>query len=155
MTTQQSLISLVIFINLPSKTLTGILAGISLAGYLQGNHRIGPSPPSHDYWKKHYKSCNPSFNITQCNEAVATDIIFSDVPAVDDGSTMAKFFCGRNTLVCDAYGITSTKQVIFTLADNIRKRGGLNTLISDRGSYEMSKSKKVTDLLRSLFIADY
>ena len=36
-------------------------------------------------------------------------------------ATMAQFFCGRDTLVCDAYGIKSTKQFINTLSDNIRK----------------------------------
>ena len=88
-----------------------------------------------------------------CSEAVATDTIFSDTPAVDDGSTMAKFFCGRDTLVCDAYGIKSTKQFINTLSDNIRKWGAMDTLISDGGKYEISQ--RVTDLLRSLFIQDY
>ena len=72
---------------------------------------------------------------------------------IDDGSTMAQFFCGRDTLVCDAYGIKSTKQFINTLSDNIRKRGAMDTLISDGGKYEISK--RVTDLLRSLFIQDY
>ena len=79
--------------------------------------------------------------------------VFSDTPAIADGSTMAQFFCGQDTLVCDAYGIKSTKQFINTLADNIRNRGAMHPLISDGGSYEISK--KVTDLLRSLFIADY
>ena len=37
--------------------------------------------------KKHFKSRNPVFNIPRCSEAVATDTIFSDTPAVDDGST--------------------------------------------------------------------
>ena len=40
-----------------------------------------------------------------------------------------------------------------TLPDNIRKRGAMDTLISDVGKYEISK--QVTDLLRSLFIQDY
>ena len=71
----------------------------------------------------------------------------------DDGSTMAQFFCGRDTLVCDAYGIKSTKQFINTLSDNIRKRGAMDTLISDGGKYEISK--RVTDVLRSLLIQDY
>ena len=58
----------------------------------------------------------------------------------------------------DAYGdfnehIKSTKQFINTLSDNIRKRGAMDTLISDGGKYEISK--RVTDLLRSLFIQDY
>ena len=113
----------------------------------------GTAPHTQDYIKKHFKSRNPVFNIPRRSEAVATDTIFSDTPAVDDGSTMAQFFCGRDTLVCDAYGIKSTKQFINTLSDNIRKRGAMDTLITDGGKYEISK--QVTDLLRSLFIQDY
>ena len=115
--------------------------------------RHGTAPHTQDYIKKHFKSRNPVFNIPRRSEAVATDTIFSDTPAVDDGSTMAQFFCGRDTLVCDAYGIKSTKQFINTLSDNIRKRGAMDTLISDGGKYEISK--RVTDLLCSLFIQDY
>ena len=115
--------------------------------------RHGTAPHTQDYIKKHFKSRNPVFNIPRCSEAVATDTIFSDTHAVDDGSTMAQFFCGRDTLVCEAYGIKSTKQFINTLSDNIRKRGAMDTLISDGGTYEISK--RVTDLLRSLFIQDY
>ena len=115
--------------------------------------RHGSAPHTQDYIKKHFKSRNPVFNIPRRSEAVATDTIFSDTPAVDDGSTMAQFFCGRDTLVCDAYGIKSTKQFINTLSDNIRKRGAMDTLISDGGKYEISK--RVTDLLCSLFIQDY
>ena len=66
---------------------------------------------------------------------------------------MAQFFCGHDTLVCDAYGIKSTKQFINTLSDNIRKWGAMDTLISDGGKYDISKG--VTDLLQSLFIQDY
>ena len=115
--------------------------------------RHGTAPHTQDYIKKHFKSRNPVFNIPRCSEAVATDTIFSDTPAVDDGSTMAQFFCGRDTLVCDAYGIKSTKQFINTLSDNIRKWGAMDTLIRDGGKYEISK--RVTDLLHSLFIQDY
>ena len=77
--------------------------------------RHGIAPHTQDYIKKHFKSCNPVFNIPRHSEAVATDTIFSDTPAIDDGSTMAQFFFGRDTLVCDAYGIKSTKQFINTL----------------------------------------
>ena len=115
--------------------------------------RDGTAPHTQDYIKKHFKSRNPVFNIPRHSEAVATDTIFSDTPAVDDGSTMAQFFCGRDTLVSDAYGIKSTKQFINTLSDNIRKWGAMDTLISDGGKYEISK--QVTDLLCSLFIQDY
>ena len=115
--------------------------------------RHGTTPHTQDYIKKHFKSRNPVFSIPRCSEAVATDTIFSDTPAVDDGPTMAQFFCGHDTLVCDAYGIKSTKQFINTLSDNIRKWGAMDTLISDGGKYEISQ--RVTDLLHSLFIQDY
>ena len=115
--------------------------------------KYGTAPHTQDYIKKHYKSRIPVFNIPRRSEAVATDTIFSDTPAVDDGSTMAQFFCGHDTLVCDAYGIKSTKPFINTISDNIRKQGAMDTLISDGGKYEISK--RVTDLLSSLFIQDY
>ena len=115
--------------------------------------RHGTAPNTQDYIKNHFKPCNPVFSIPRCSEAVATDTIFSDTTAVDDGSIMAQFFCGHDTLVCDAYGIKSTKQFINTLSDNIRKWGAMDTLISDGGKYDISKG--VTDLLHSLFIQDY
>ena len=115
--------------------------------------RHGTAPNIQDYIKKHFKPCNPVFSIPRCSEAVATDIIFSDTAAVDDGSTMAQFFCGHDTLVCDAYGIKSTKEFINILSDKIRKWGAMDTLISDGGKYDISKG--VTDFLHSLFIQDY
>ena len=160
--TQKSLLfSQPISIRVHPKSLTGILYAHFLHGHPHPASRtLSMSPPgmelaphTQDYIKKHFKSRNPGFNIPRHSEAVATDTIFSDTPAVDDGSTMAQFFCGRDTLVCDAYGIKSTKQFINTLSDNIRKRGAMDTLISDGGKYEISK--QVTDLLRSLFIQDY
>ena len=115
--------------------------------------RNGTAPNTQDYIKNHFKPRNPVSSIPRCSEDLATDTIFSDTPAVDDGSTMAQFFCGHDTLVCDAYGIKSTKQFINTLSDNIRKWGAMDTLISDGGNYDISKG--VTDLLHSLFIQDY
>ena len=115
--------------------------------------RHGTAPNTQDYIKNHFKPRNPVFSIPRCSEDVATDTIFSDTPAVDDGSTMAQFFCGHDTLVCDAYGIKSTKQFINTLSDNISKLGAMDTLISDGGKYDISKG--VIELLHSLFIQDY
>ena len=66
---------------------------------------------------------------------------------------MAQFFVGRDTLVCDAYGIKNQKQFFNTLYDNIKFRGAMTTLITDCGKYEISK--KVADLIKSLFIKQY
>ena len=107
--------------------------------------RYGTAPHSYDDLKKHFKARNPIFNIPRNIKDVATDTVISDTPAVDDGFTMAQFFAGRDTLVCDAYGTKTEKQFINTLADNVRTRGAMDTLISDGGSFEVSK--KVTDFL--------
>ena len=66
---------------------------------------------------------------------------------------MAQFFAGKDTSVCDAYGIKNQKQFINTLYDIIKTRGAMNTIITDGGKYEISKN--VADLLRSLFIEQY
>ena len=84
---------------------------------------------------------------------MATDTAFSDTPAIHDGSTMAQFFVGKATLGCDANMIKSQKQLIYTLYDNIKTRGAMDTIITDGGKNEISK--KVSDLLRSLFIKQY
>ena len=52
---------------------------------------------------------------------------------------MAQFFVGKDTLVCDAYGIKSQKQFINTLCDNIKSRGAMTTIITDGGKYEISR----------------
>ena len=114
--------------------------------------RFGGNVPHHDYLKN-FKSRNPVFNIPRRNEPVPKDTVFSDTPAIHDGSTMAQFFVGKYTLVCDAYGIKSQKQIINTLYDNIKTRGVMDTTITDGGKYEISM--KAADLLRSLFIKQY
>ena len=84
---------------------------------------------------------------------MATDTVFSDTAAIHDGTTMAQFFVHKDTLVCDAYGFKSQKQSINTLYDIIKTRGAMDTIITDGGKYEISR--KVADLLRSLFIKQY
>ena len=53
--------------------------------------------------RKHFQSRFPAFNIPRRNEAVATDTIFSDTPAIDSGVTMAQIFVGKDTLASDVY----------------------------------------------------
>ena len=50
--------------------------------------------------KKHLKSRNPAL---RRHEAIATDTVFSDTPAVDSGVKQAQVFVGMDTLVADAY----------------------------------------------------
>ena len=44
---------------------------------------------------------------------------------------MAHFVFGKDTLVCDAYGIKSQKQLISTIYDNINTTGAMDTIITD------------------------
>ena len=82
----------------------------------------GVSLPNTSPMKKHLKSRNPALNIPRRHEAVATDTVFSDTPAVDSGVKQAQVFVGRDTLVADAYPMKSGKQFVNTLEDNIRRR---------------------------------
>ena len=79
----------------------------------------------HYLLRKHFKSrFLPAHNVLRRQEVVPTDTIFSDTPAVDNGSTCAQIFVGMDTLVTDAYGIKSDGEFVSTLEDNIRKRRG-------------------------------
>ena len=62
----------------------------------------GVSLPNTFPVKKHLKSRNPTLNIPRRHEAVATDTVFSDTPAVDSGVKQAQVFVDRDTVVADA-----------------------------------------------------
>ena len=51
--------------------------------------------------RKHVKSRFPAFTIHRRIEAVATDTIFSYIPAIDFGVTAAQIFVGKDMLVSD------------------------------------------------------
>ena len=103
--------------------------------------------------KKHLKSRNPALNIPRRHEAVATDTVFSDTPAVDSGVKQAQVFIGRDTLVADAYQMKSGKQFVNTLEDNIRSGGAMDKLFSDSAKTEISN--KVMDILRAHHISNW
>ena len=44
------------------------------------------------------------------SEPVATDTMYSDIPAMDDGSTYVQIFVGTKTIVTDVYGMKTDKQ---------------------------------------------
>jgi hypothetical protein len=95
--------------------------------------------------KHTFKSSNARLNITRSSEAVACDVVYSDVPAADNGATAAVIFAGLDTQVTDIYGIETE--------DNIQYHGAPTKLISDRAQVEISK--KVLDILRTLCIGDW
>ena len=104
-------------------------------------------------YEKHLKSRNPALNIPRRHEAVATDTVFSDTPAVDSGIKQAQVFAGRDTLVADAYPMKSGKQFVNTLEDNIRRRRAMDKLLSDSAKTEIYN--KVMDILRAYHISNW
>ena len=82
-------------------------------------------------YEKALKSRNPALNIPRRHEAVATDTVSSDTPAVDSGAKQAQVFVGSDTLVADAYPMKSGKQFVNTLEDNIRRQGAMVTEVDN------------------------
>ena len=96
---------------------------------------------------------NPVLNIPRRHEAVATDTVFSDTPAVDSGVKEAQVSVGRDTLVADAYPMKSGKQFVNTLEGSIRRQGAMDKLLSDSAKTEISN--KVMDILRAYHISNW
>ena len=113
----------------------------------------GVSLPNTFPMKRHLKSRNPALNVPRRHEAVATDTVFSDIPAVDSGVKQAQVFVVRDTLVADAYPMKSGKQFVNTLEDNIGRRGAMDKLLSDSAKTEISN--KVMDILRAYHISNW
>jgi hypothetical protein len=75
--------------------------------------------PTATMLKKAFKSPNPALNFYRRNEDVACDIVYSDVPAIFDGSTAAVIFVGTSTKVTDVHGIKKDNQFANTLEHNL------------------------------------
>ena len=103
--------------------------------------------------KKMFRSSFPACNVSRRSEPVCTDTVFSDTPAIYGGETSAQLFVGKYSLVSDAYGMKTDKQFVNTLQDNIRQRGAMEKLISDRAQVEISY--RVNEILRALCIQDW
>ena len=109
--------------------------------------------------RRHYKSRFPGANVPRREETVATDTIFSDTPALDDGisghggCTMMQFFCGCTSEFTAAYPMSTETQVHSALQDFIRYYGAPRNLFSDNAKAQISK--QVQDILRHFTIAHY
>ena len=113
----------------------------------------GLSLPNTFPMKKHLKSGNPALNIPRRHEAVATDTVFSNTPAVFSAVKQAQVFDGRDTLVADAFPMKSGKQFVNAVEDNIRRWGDTDMLLSDSAKTEISN--KVMDSLRAYHISNW
>ena len=86
-------------------------------------------------------------------EPVATDYVYADVPAVDDGSMGAQIFVGMGSELCDTQGLKFPKQFVNLLEDNIRKCGAMDKLVSNRVQTEIGQREQ--DILQALFISSW
>ena len=108
--------------------------------------------PMGTYLKKWYKSPFPVCNVHCQNEPIATDMVYSDTPVINSRVTEAQFFVDTESLVCDIYPLKTNSQFVNVLQDNIRRRGAMSKLISDRAQVEISN--RVHDILRNYIIKD-
>jgi hypothetical protein len=106
--------------------------------------------PTGTMLKKAFRSPHPALNVYRRNEDVACDIIYSNVPAIFDGSTAAIIFFGTSSKVTNVHGIKRDNQFANTLEDTIIQRGAPNRLLSDQGQAIISH--KVEDILQAFCI---
>jgi hypothetical protein len=106
--------------------------------------------PHRNLLQRHHKAQFPALDVLRRNESVATGYIYSDTPAIDNGSTGAQFYIGTQTQVCDAYGCKTDGKFLRTLQENVRRRGAPTKLISGQSQSEISK--KALQYLRALVI---
>ena len=109
--------------------------------------------PMSAHLQRHYRSPFPAINVNRRDENVATDTVYADTADIEHGFKAAQFFAGTTSLVCDIYGVKTDAQFLQTLQDNVRKRGAMNKLISDRAQAEVSSAVK--DYMRWLMIDDW
>ena len=89
-------------------------------------------PPS-THLQKQFRSPNPGANIFHCPEANATDMIYSDTPAIDGGETLAHIFAGLISRVTDVFKAKNGSAECFLGAfqDRVCMHGAPNKLIAD------------------------
>jgi transposase InsO family protein len=106
--------------------------------------------PVHDVMRRFYRSPYPALNVARRNKDLLTNVVYSDTPAIDDGSTSASVYSGRRSHVLDVFGMKTDKQFVTTLEDVIRERGAPSRLLSDHAL--TIRSQRVVDILRALYI---
>ena len=112
-----------------------------------GEHQLAPSDEKLSQVKEPCPQC------PRRPEAIATDTVYSDTPAVDSWVKQEQLFVGKDSLVSDIYPMRSGMQFVNTLDDNIHRCGAMDKLISDSANNEMSH--KVKDILRAYNISDW
>ena len=112
----------------------------------------------HHPFKKHFKSRFPAANVHRLNEWVATDTIFSDTPAHDDGvpghggATMLQLYAGKESSYLAGFPMKHEGQIPGTAQDFIRKVGAPIGWFSDNAKAACGNAMK--DIARMYNIDD-
>ena len=96
-----------------------------------------------------YRSPYPALNVFRRHELVYTDTVFSNVSAWG-GIKAAQVFAGKMSKYISVHPCKTDADFPRCLEDEIRKRGAMDRLASDRARAEISN--KVKDIVRTLFI---
>lgn len=99
-----------------------------------------------------YKSPYPALNVLRRHELVASDTVFADVIAWG-GYRAAQVFSGKLSRFISVHGCQTDKDFARCLENEIRKRGAMDKLCTDRAKAETSK--RVEELLRIFCIDDW
>ena len=107
-------------------------------------------PPS-THLQKQLRSPNPGANIFHCCEADATDMIYSDTPAIDGDKTLAHIFVGLISRVTDVFKAKNDSAECFlgTFQDHVCMCGAPNKLIADNAP--MYRSWRITRYVRNIW----
>ena len=89
-------------------------------------------------------------NVYCLNEPIATDTIYSDTLAIDDGYTWAQLFVWTKSLGLYLYGMKKNKWFVNTSEGNIYASGAMSNLISYNSQYEVRNY--VQSIHREIFI---
>ena len=125
----------------------GELSGTPLSTRPSGEFLLKPSPCA-----GHLKSMIPAINVPHRHEAVATDMVYSDTPAVDSGVQQAQLFVGKESLVSDIYtcGLASNLPILWKTIFTGTVPWTSSSVIQPK-----MRSDKVKDILRAYNINDW
>ena len=108
--------------------------------------------PQSEYLRKVVRSPFPTFNIPRQSESTATDTVYSGIPMIGSGETIARLFVGWNTMDSNVCGMKNEKQLCNMLQDVIQGWGAMDKLLSDWTQVKILEGVK--EILCTMFISD-
>eukprot|EP00536_Pseudo-nitzschia_multiseries_P014990 jgi/Psemu1/40807/gm1.40807_g len=99
---------------------------------------------------KRFHSPQPAMNVRPFNDGILSEVVYSNVPAIDGGSKLAQIFFGRKSHIIHVEEMRTTGDFLSCFQNFVRKWGRPLCLLCDHGNYQ--SSKRVIDYLKMLWI---